>query len=108
MNSSELDVRETEEGVEVTLHVLPRSKKCEISGLHNGALKVRVTAPPVDDAANRALIELFASLLHIPKSSLTIKSGLKSSRKVLKIKGILLNDFLQCLDEQRLPRRLKK
>jgi len=98
MNSSELDVRETAEGVEVTLHVLPRSKKCEVSGLHNGALKVRVTAPPVDDAANRALIELFASLLHISKANLAIKSGLKSSRKVLQIRGINLNDFLHYLN----------
>jgi uncharacterized protein (TIGR00251 family) len=88
-----LDACETTQGLRVRLHVVPRAKRCEISGAHNGALKVKVTAPPVDDAANRAIIDFFSSLLHIPKSRLTIQAGLKSKDKVLQIKGLSLNDF---------------
>lgn len=88
-----LDVREAASGLHVRLHVLPRAKRCEISGIHNGALKVRVTAPPVDDAANRSIIQFFSTLLHVPKSSLTIQAGLKSRDKVLQIKDLSLHDF---------------
>ena len=88
-----LDVCETSEGLRVRLHVVPRAKRCEISGAHNGALKVKVTAPPVDDAANRAIIDFISSLLHIPKSRLAIQAGLKSKDKILQIKDLSLNDF---------------
>ncbi len=88
-----LDIRETAAGLRVRLHVVPRAKKCEISRVHNGALKVKVTAPPVDDAANRAIIDFFSSLLHIPKFRLTILAGHKSRDKVLYIKGLSLDDF---------------
>jgi uncharacterized protein (TIGR00251 family) len=88
-----LDIRETAAGLRVRLHVLPRAKRCEISGSHNGALKVKVTAPPVDDAANRAIIDLFSKLLHIPRSRFTIPAGLKSRDKILQIKGLSLRDF---------------
>ena len=90
MNDNDLQVRQTASGLELRLHVQPRAKRCEISGIHNGALKLKVTAPPVDDAANRAIVEFFSSLLGIPKSSLQIASGLKSRDKILQIKGVSL------------------
>ena len=93
-----LDVHKTAAGLRVRLHVVPRAKRCEISGAHNGALKVKVPAPPVDDAANRAIIEFFSNLLHIPKSHLTILAGLKSRDKVLQIKNLSLHGFLRHLD----------
>jgi uncharacterized protein (TIGR00251 family) len=92
-----LQVRETALGLEVRIHVSPRAKRCEISGVYNGALKVKVIAPPVDDAANRAVIEFFASLLNAPKSSLSIAAGSKSRDKILQIKGLSHRDFLNCL-----------
>jgi len=95
MNSADLEIRETADGLFVKLHVQPRAKASQISGIHNGALKLKVTAPPVDDAANRAVVEYFSSLLGIPKSSLQITSGLKSRDKTLQIKGISLHSFLQ-------------
>jgi uncharacterized protein (TIGR00251 family) len=88
-----LDIRETTEGLLVRLRVVPRAKRCEVSGAHNGALKVKVTAPPVDDAANRTIIDFFSSLLHIPKSRLTVLKGLKSKDKVMQIKDLSINDF---------------
>jgi uncharacterized protein (TIGR00251 family) len=56
-------------------------------------LKVKISAPPVDDAANRAIIEFFSDLLSLPKSCLHIISGGKSRDKVLRIEGISLERF---------------
>ncbi|HTY63635.1 MAG TPA: DUF167 domain-containing protein [Acidobacteriota bacterium] len=94
MMNTGLRASETSEGLTVHLHVLPRAKRSEFAGLHNGALKLKVTAPPVDDAANRAIIEFFAELLGVSKSSLKILAGNKSREKVLQIKGISLADFI--------------
>ena len=94
MNAAELQIRQTASGLEVRLHVQPRAKRSEISGVRNGALKLKVTAPPVDDAANRAITEFFSGLLGIPKSSLQIVSGVKSRDKTLQIRGVSLPDFL--------------
>ena len=99
MTEQELQVRETASGLEVRLHVQPRAKRFGISGIHNGALKVKVTAPPVDDAANRAIVECFARLLGIPRSSIRIVSGLKSRDKILQISGISLSALLPFLRE---------
>jgi uncharacterized protein (TIGR00251 family) len=88
-------IRETDSGSEIRLHVLPRAKHCEITGEHNGALKLRITAPPVDDAANRAIIEFFSELLDVPKSGLQIVSGLKSRDKTLQIRGLSPGDVIK-------------
>ena len=95
MSDAELQVRETGEGLEVRIHVQPRARRCEISGIFNGALKIKVTAPPVDDAANRGIIEFFSSLLGIPKSGLHILAGSKSRDKILQVRGISLRNFLE-------------
>lgn len=92
-----LHVSEISGGLTVRLHVLPRAKRGELAGLHNGALKVKVMAPPVEDAANRAVIEFFSDLLGISKSNLKILAGNKSREKVLQIKGISIIDFLHMI-----------
>ncbi len=97
MIDTELHARTTAQGLLIPLHVVPRAKICEISGLHNGALRVKVKAPPVEDAANRAVVEFFAHLLGIPKTGLKIVSGLKSKNKVLQIRNLSLSDFLNRL-----------
>ncbi len=95
MIDGELQIRKSVSGLEVPLHVLPRAKRCEISGIHDGALKVRVTAPPVDDAANRAIIQFFSALLGVSKSSISIQAGSKSRNKVLQISGLTPERFLE-------------
>jgi uncharacterized protein len=90
-------VRETASGLEFQLHVLPRAKRSELAGVHNGALKLRITAPPVDDAANRAIVEFFSRLLGIPKSSIQILAGAKSRNKNVQIKGLDLSRFLDAV-----------
>jgi uncharacterized protein len=94
MNSTGLKVKETGAGLVVRLHVQPRAKRCEITGVHNEALKVKVTAPPIDNAANRAIIEFFSTLLGLSKSDLQILAGGKSRDKTLQIRGLSLAEFL--------------
>ena len=63
------------------LHVQPRSSKNQMTGLYNDALKLCLTSPPVDGKANKAVIAFLAKLLHLPKSAVTIKTGLQSREK---------------------------
>lgn len=69
-------------------YVQPRASRTEIAGTHAGAIKIRVAAPPVEDAANRALIEFIAQLLGVAKRSVRIVSGASHRRKVLEVDGI--------------------
>jgi uncharacterized protein len=93
MPESALQIRETGESLEITLHVQPRARRTEIAGEFNGALKLKVMAPPVDDAANKAVIQFFASFLSVPKSRIEIISGEKSREKKIRIGGVKLSDF---------------
>jgi uncharacterized protein len=92
-----LQVSETGGGLTVRLHVLPRAKRGELAGLHNGALKVKVMAPPVENAANRAVLDFFSELLGISKSNLKILAGTKSREKLLQIKGLSMVDFMNLI-----------
>jgi uncharacterized protein (TIGR00251 family) len=59
-----------------------------VAGTHDGALKVRIAAPPVDNAANRALIEFIAQQLGVAKSRVKIVSGNTGRRKMLEVDGV--------------------
>lgn len=69
------------------LHVQPRAASNGLAGLHEDMLKLRLTTPPVDGKANKAVIAFLAKLLHLPKSSLIIKSGQQSRSKTVAIVG---------------------
>lgn len=73
--------------ITLTLHIQPGAKKTEFAGLHGDALKIRLSAPPVDGKANEALIKFIATTLHLPKSAVNLKSGQTSRRKVLEVSG---------------------
>ena len=68
--------------------VHPRAKKNAITGEVGDALKLALTAPPVDGKANEACIEFFAKLLKVPRSSVTIASGRSSRNKVIRVAGL--------------------
>ncbi|MCA9847521.1 MAG: DUF167 domain-containing protein, partial [Dehalococcoidia bacterium] len=59
----------------ITIRLSPRASREEIAGERDGAVLVRVTAPPVDGAANEALVKLLAKTLRVPKSAVAIVSG---------------------------------
>lgn len=71
----------------IRLHLQPRASKTELCGIQGDELKVRVTSPPVDDAANRLCTDFFAKLFKTAKSNVTIVSGQKSRHKRLQIAG---------------------
>jgi uncharacterized protein (TIGR00251 family) len=79
---------ETGSGVQFTVHVQPRASRNEICGIRGNELKVRLTAPPVDDAANKLCIEFLAGELKVAKSRVAILSGAKSRHKTIKVSGI--------------------
>jgi len=75
-------------GTTFAVRVHPRAKKNAITGEVGDALKVALTAPPVDGKANGACIEFFAELLKVPCSSVTIAAGLSSRNKVVRVVGV--------------------
>ena len=74
--------------VRIDIFVQPRAGKTELVGLHDGHPKIRLAAPPVDGAANAALVEFVARRLKIAKSRVRVVGGLGSRRKVLEIDGV--------------------
>jgi len=70
------------------LHVQPKSSKNRIAGLHGQAIKLCITAPPVDGKANKAIISFFAKLLKIPRADVGIGSGETGRNKRLILTGI--------------------
>ena len=71
-----------------SVKVHPHARKNAITGELDGALKISLTAPPIDGKANEACIEFFAKLLKVPRSSVTIASGQNSRRKVIRVSGL--------------------
>ena len=83
-----IPIRETAGGVTVAVKIHPRAKKNAITGEAGDAIKLALTAPPLDGRANQACIEFFANLLDVPRSSVTIASGETSRRKVIRVAGL--------------------
>ncbi|OGT38672.1 MAG: YggU family protein [Gammaproteobacteria bacterium RIFCSPHIGHO2_12_FULL_38_14] len=73
----------------LNIYLQPGAKKSELSGMHNGYVKIKVNSPPVDGKANAALILFLSKFLKIPKSSIKIISGEKSKIKKLSISGLV-------------------
>jgi uncharacterized protein len=83
-----IPVIETAKGITFAVKVHPRARKNAITGIVGDALKLALTAPPVEGKANAAVIEFFADLFEIPRSSVTIASGETSRNKVVRISGM--------------------
>ena len=79
-------LRQTDAGVEVFLYVQPRASRNKVVGLQGEELKVALTAPPVDGAANKACCAFLAKLCSLPKSSVKLVSGETSRHKRLLLK----------------------
>jgi uncharacterized protein (TIGR00251 family) len=69
----------------VDVHVMPNAARTEIQGLHDGALRVRLHAPPVDGKANLALQAWLAKMLGVPKSAVELLRGAAARRKQLRV-----------------------
>ena len=86
-----IPIRDSSEGASFAVRVHPRARKTAITGIvgdgPDAALKVALSAPPVDGRANEALIEFLSALLHVPKAEVSILSGAQSRTKVVRIAG---------------------
>ena len=83
-----LEITQTPRGLRVSIRVIPRSPRNRIDEVRAGRLLVRVTAPPVDSAANDAVIALLAETLNVPRGSIHILSGATSRNKTIEVAGI--------------------
>ena len=83
-----IPIHQTEAGATFAVKVHPRAKRNAITGEVGDALKLSLTAPPVDGKANEACIEFFAKLLKVTRSSVSIASGLTSRNKVIRVAGV--------------------
>jgi uncharacterized protein len=90
-------LREHATGVSFAVKVHPRARKNAITGAVGDALKLALTAPPVDGKANQAVVEFFADFFQIPRSSVTITSGATSRLKTVNITGIAAEQLRQKL-----------
>ena len=74
--------------VRLSVRVQPRASRDEIAGRYGDAIKIRLTAPPVDGAANEALVKFLARTLDIPVNAITIVAGGSSRSKVVELAGV--------------------
>ncbi len=84
-------------GVAFRVRVIPRAKRTEIVGVLNGALKVKLTAPPVEGAANKALVGFLAEALGVSARQVEILSGHTSRTKTVRVDGVSADAVQQAL-----------
>jgi len=92
-----IEVSERDGSVVLAVRVQPRASKDEIAGEMDGALKVRLRAPAVEDRANQALIDFLAELLKTPRSAVSILSCERSRVKRIEIRGVTRQQVLNLL-----------
>ncbi len=81
----------------LAVHVQPRASRTEVAGWHGDAVKIRLAAPPVDGAANAALVAFLAERLGLPRSAITVVAGTTARRKRVAIGGRSLDEVLTAL-----------
>lgn len=82
-----IPLKETSQGITFAVKVQPRARKNAITGSIGDALKIALTAPPVEGRANQAIINFLADFFDIPRSSVTIAGGATSRLKIIRIAG---------------------
>ena len=83
-----MQITEKDDAVSFAVRVQPRASRDEIAGEYQDGLKIRLTAPPVDDRANEALCKYLAARLKVPRSAVRIAAGERSRAKRVEIRGV--------------------
>jgi uncharacterized protein (TIGR00251 family) len=92
-----LPIEERPGAVRLRVRVQPRASRTEIAGEHDGALKVRLTSPPVDGAANRELVQLLARTFRVPPSAVRLIHGETGRSKTVEITGLTAAEAARAL-----------
>jgi len=94
-----ITIRDTPSGATFQVKVHPRARKNTIEGEIGDALKLALTAPPVEGRANEACISFLAEVLNVPRSSVTIAAGESSRLKVIRVAGLTADKVRRKLQE---------
>lgn len=100
MNRSDgntLPIREDGDGITFPVHVQPRASRNELCGVVNDAVRLRLTSPPVEDAANKLCMSFLAGLLGVAKSNVSIVAGAHSRHKTVRARGVTARELLELL-----------
>jgi uncharacterized protein len=98
--NNKLNISVREDGINLSVKVIPNSSKCEVAGVIDGSLKIKLDCPPIEGKANERCIKLLSDILKIPKSDIKILRGETSKNKIIFLKGNskriaeVLNDIL--------------
>ena len=92
-----LPLKESAAEVTFAVHVVPRASRNEIAGVEGEALRLRLTAPPVEGAANAALLAFLAEVLGVPKRDVRLVSGQTARRKVVAVAGVTAEEVQERL-----------
>ena len=84
-------------GVVIDVRVVPRAAKSGVAGARDGAMLVRLNAPPVEGAANQELIDVLAGALGVPRRSVSIVSGARSRQKRVQVLGVTVAAVIRLL-----------
>lgn len=98
-----IPIHDTSDGVTFAIKVHPRAKRNAITGEVGDAIKISLTAPPVEGKANDACIEFLANLLKVPRSSVSIAAGLSSRNKVIQVAGLTSQEIARHIESHRHP-----
>ena len=90
-----LNIKTCSSGIQFSAIIQPRSSKNKICGLQGESLKIQLTSPPVDGAANKMFIKLLAKILSVSPSRIIIVSGQKGRNKIVYVEGIDTSEFLK-------------
>ena len=92
-----LQIRETDRAVTIKVRAQPRAKRTEITGEYNGAIKMKLAAPPLNGKANEECRRFLAKLLDVSATSVEIISGESSKDKIVRIQNISARRVLEAL-----------
>ena len=84
-------------GIRLSAMIQPRSSNNKVTGIYNNALKIHLTSPPVDGAANKACIRFFSKMLGISPSEISIVQGFNSRNKTIEVTGLTEKQFREIL-----------
>ena len=93
-----------EESATVNVHVLPRASRAGVAGLLGDAVRIRLTAPPLENRANEALVRFLSNSLDVPRPSVTIVAGMRGRKKIVRVAGISRADLFRRLGLGEAPR----
>jgi uncharacterized protein len=89
---ADLQLTEQTGGVTIPIRAVPRAARNALDGVAEGALRVRLVAPPVEGAANKALVAFLAEVLGVPKRDVEIATGERGRRKLVRVAGLTADE----------------